>query len=156
MHRAYSVFVVPMLCASLAAILSLAARAQEPYQFESDLTAKRRVFDSVGAGFRAIRRGPNGNYYILTAPAAAVQIYDASGKRVGQVPGESALAAKGAALVYGESFDVDREGRVAVCDRGANAVKIYAPNGALTATIAIPTPVSVVFLAGGELAVTSP
>ncbi len=131
MHRLSAVCIASLLGAGLAAILPLPIRAQEQYQFESDLTANRRMFDSVGAGFRAIRRGPNGNYYILTAPAPAVQIYDAAGKRVGQIPSESAAAAKGAALVYGESFDVDREGRVAVCDRGANAVKIYAPNGSL-------------------------
>ena len=84
-------------------------------------------------GFREIRRGPNGNYYILTAPAPAVLIYDPSGKRVGQIPSVSAAAAKGAALVYGESFDVDHDGRVVVCDRGAKAVKIYSPDGALAA-----------------------
>jgi hypothetical protein len=156
MHRVYSVSIAFLLGAILTAILFLPARAQEQFQFESDLTAKRRVFDSVGAGFRAIRRGPNGNYYILTAPAPAVLIYDSTGKRIGQIPSESAAANKGTALVYGESFDVDREGRVAVCDRGANAVKIYGPNGSLAATVSIPSPVSVVFLTGGELAVTSP
>lgn len=154
MRRVSTVWISFLLGAALAAGLPLSARAQEQFQFESDLTARSRVFDSVGAGFRAIRRGPNGNYYVLTAPAPAVLIYDSAGKRVGQVPGESAVAAKGAALVYGESFDVDREGRVAVADRGANAVKIYAPNGSLAATISVPAPVSLVFLTGGEIAVT--
>jgi hypothetical protein len=114
------------------------------------------MFESVGAGFRAIRRGPNGNYYILTAPAPAVMIYDAKGVRIGQIPSEAAVAKKGTALVYGESFDVDSDGRVVVCDRGANAVKIYAPNGSLAAMISVPSPVSVAFIAEGEIAVTSP
>lgn len=153
MYRPNSVCIASLLGAVLAVILP--ARAQEPYQFESDLMANRRLFDSVGAGFRAIRRGPNGNYYILTAPAPAVLIYDAEGKRVRQIPSESA-AAKGAALVYGESLDVDREGRVAVCDRGTNTVRIYAPNGSLTTRISVPEPISVVFLTGGEIAVASP
>src|SRR6202163_4681635 len=123
---------------SIAAISFLAIaptqfRAQEQFQFESDLLAQRRVFDAVGPGFRAIHRSPNGNYYILTAPSAAVQIYDAAGKRIGQVPSQT--SAKGSALVYGESFDVDRDGRVAVSDRGANAVKLYAPNGSLATRI---------------------
>lgn len=156
MHRPYSFWIASLLGAAVAAIFSLSAGAQEPYQFESNLTANRRIFDSVSAGFRAIRRGPNGNYYILTAPAPAVQIYDAAGKRVGQIPNESAAAIKGAALVYGESFDVDREGRVAVCDRGANTVKIYAPNGSLITKIPVVEPISVVFVAGGEIAVASP
>jgi hypothetical protein len=144
------------LATILSALPRLPARAQEPYQYESDLMAKRRLYRDVGAGFRQIRRGPNGNYYLLTAPAPAVLIYDPSGKRIGQVPNISAAAAKGAALVYGESFDVDHDGRVVVCDRGANAVKIYSPGGALIATVQIAAPISVVFLTGDEFAVASP
>ena len=146
----------PHFALVLAAHPHLTARAQEPYQFERDLMAKRRLYPSVGAGFHELHRGPNGNYYGLTAPAPAVLIYDASRKLVGQVPSQAGAAAKGASLVYGESFDVDQDGRVAVCDRGANAVKIYSPTGALTASIHISTPVSVVFLPGGEIALTSP
>jgi len=165
MHRSRTTFAqtrLNHLCAvaALAAVsvlfASLPARAQEQYQFESDLMAKRQLFRTVSAGFRAIHRGPNGNYYVLTAPAPAVVIYDPSGKIVGQVPSQSGAAAKGAALVYGESFDVDHDGRVVVCDRGAKAVKIYSPSGTLSATIPMPAPVSVVFLPGDEIAVASP
>jgi len=156
MHRLYSLCLASLLGAALAAVLSLPARAQEPYQYESDLVAKRHVFRDVTAGFREIRRAPNGNYYILTAPSPAVQIYNAEGTSVGQFPNESAVKAKGATLVYGESFDVDPQGRVVVCDRGANAVKIYSPSGSLITTIPISDPVSVVFLPGGEVAVASP
>jgi len=156
MHRLYSLFLASILGAALVAAAPLPIRAQEQYQFESDLVAKRRVFRDVGAGFRAIRQGPHGNYYILTAPSPAVQIYNASGTRVGQIPSESAANVKDAALVYGESFDVDSEGRVVVCDRGANAVKVYAPDGTLVATIRVSAPESVVFLPGGEFAVSSP
>lgn len=156
MLRLYPICLASLLAATLPAILIPPSHAQEQFQYESDLVARARLFDAVGAGFRAIRRGANGNYYILTAPAPALQIYDAAGKRVGQIPSESAAKAKGAALVYGESFDVDQEGRVAVCDRGANAVKIYAPDGSLATTIPNPAPESVVLLAGGEVAVASP
>jgi hypothetical protein len=140
----------------LAALSGLPVRAQEQYQFESDLTAKHRLYRDVGPGFRQIRRGPNGNYYVLTAPAGAVFIYDPSGKRIGEVPTPSAAAAKGAALVYGESFDVDHDGRIVVCDRGAKAVKIYSAGGSLATSITIPLPISVVFLPGDEFAITSP
>ena len=144
------------LATVLALFLSFPARAQEQYQYESDLVAKRQLYRNVGAGFREIRRGPNGNYYLLTAPAPAVLIYDKSGKSIGQVPSVSAAAAKGAALVYGESFDVDHEGRVVVCDRGAKAVKIYSSDGALAGSVPMSVPVSVVFLPGDEFAVASP
>jgi hypothetical protein len=164
MHRSRRTFTASRLhlvwaaaaLATLLAFLSLPARAQEPYQYESDLTAKRRLYANMGAGFREIHRGPNGNYYVLTAPAPAVLIYDSSRKLIGQIPSQSGAAAKGAALVYGESFDVDQDGRVVVCDRGANAVKIYLATGTLSATIPMPAPVSVVFLPGGEFAVASP
>ncbi len=154
MRRLFSLTII--LTAAIVALAPAAPRAQEQYQYESDFIAKRRVFESVGAGFRAIHRGPNGNYYILTAPAPVVQIYDPSGKRVAQIPNEKASTTKGGALVYGESFDVDADGRVAVCDRGANAVKIYSPDGSLSATIPVSMPTSVVFLPGGEVAVASP
>jgi hypothetical protein len=156
MYRVYPVCAAAALAAVLALSFSIPAHPQEQYQFESDLAAKRRLFDGVGAGFREIRRGPNGNYYVLTSPAPALQIYDPSGKRIGQVPSQSGGAAKGAALVYGESFDVDRDGRIVVCDRGVNAVKIYSTGGTLAGAIAIPSPVSVVFLPGDEFAVASP
>jgi len=152
----YPLSAVGALAAVLALLLPFPARAQEQYQYESDLVAKRQLYRNVGAGFREIRRGPNGNYYLLTAPAPAVLIYDKSGKSVGQVPSASASAAKGAALVYGESFDVDHEGRVVVCDRGAKAVKIYSPDGSLATSVPMSVPVSVVFLPGDEFAVASP
>src|SRR5579863_5057339 len=123
--RLYPVYAVAALATVLTMALPLSARAQEPYQYESDLVAKRRLYRDVGAGFREIHRGSNGNYYVLTAPAPAVLIFDSSGKHIGQVPSQSGAAAKGAALAYGESFDVARDGRVVVCDRGANAVKVY-------------------------------
>jgi hypothetical protein len=156
MSRLNSASAACVIFAILGAISPLPSKAQEQFQYETDLAAKGRVFDGVGAGFRAIRRAANGNYYILTAPAPALQIYDAKGKRAGQIPNDSAAKSKGAALVYGESFDVDRDGRVAICDRGSNSVKIYSPDGSLTASFSVPAPESVVLLAGGEVAVASP
>ncbi len=155
MQHWHSVRAAAALAAALA-FCSIPVLAQEPYQYESDLVAKRQIYATVSAGFREIRRGPNGNYYVLTAPAGAVFVYGPSGQRIGEVPTSAAAAAKGAALVYGESFDVDHDGRVAVCDRGAKAVKIYSPSGVLTATIPMAVPVSVVFLPGDEIAVASP
>src|ERR1700689_2994295 len=156
MHRVFSVRVAAGLATALALFLSLPARAQEPYQYESDLMAKRRVYRDVGAGFREIHRGPNGNYYVLTAPAPAILIYDPSGKQIGQVPSPSSTAAKNAAVLYGESFDVDHDGRGVVCDRGSKSIKVNWPSGTLAAKVPMPVPVSVVFLTGGELAVASP
>src|SRR5260370_9454664 len=141
MDRTIALAVIALSTAAIAAFAPTRFRAQEQFQFESDLLGQRRVLETAGPGFRAIRRGPKGNYYVLTAPSPAVQIYDGAGKRIGQIPGET--AAKGAALVYGESFDVDRDGRLAVSDRGANAVKLYPPNCSPAPTIPVPRPASV-------------
>lgn len=140
----------------LAALAFLGPRgsaAQDQFPYENPLEATRRVFESVGAGFRAIARGPNDRYYILTSPGPAVQIYNDSGNRVGQIPSTTTATAKSAALVFGESLDVDKQGRVAVSDRGANAVKIYAPDGSLLTTIPTRGPAPVVLLPEGEVAV---
>ncbi len=154
MARTISLSIATLSVVAVAALAPTPFRAQEQFQFESDLTAKRRVFEGAGPGFRAIHRGPNGNYYVLTAPSTAVQVYDAAGKRIGQIPSDT--AAKGVALVYGESFDVDRDGHLAVSDRGANAIKLYAPNGSLATTIPVSGPASVALLTGGEVAIASP
>jgi hypothetical protein len=147
-------YVVALSVAAIAALGPTPFHAQEQFQFESELLAQQRVFEAAGPGFRAIHRGPKGNYYVLTAPSSSVQIYDAAGKRVGQIPGETAV--KGAALVYGESFDVDRDGNLAVSDRGANTVKVFSPNGSLATTIPVSGPASVALLPGGEVAIASP
>jgi hypothetical protein len=154
MYRIPLLFFAPVSLVALAVFAPVRAHAQEQFQYENELLAKQRVFEDVGPGYRAIHQGPDGNYYILTAPANAVQIYDPSGKRVGQIPAQS--AAKSAGLVYGESFDVDRDGHLAVSDRGANAVKIYSRSGALTATIPVAGPAAVALLPGGEVAVATP
>ena len=154
MIRAISLCAAALSLAAFAALAPLPFRAQEQYQFESDLVAERRVFETVGPGFRAIRHDLNGNYYILAAPSTAVQIYDGTGKRLRQIPAES--AAKGAALVYGDSFDVDRDGNLAVSDRGANAIKVFTAKGALSATIPVSGPSTVAVLPGGEVAIASP
>src|SRR6266851_6250615 len=135
MNRLFLLPCSVLVLVALAALVPRGTPAQDQFPYEVPLEATRRVFESVGPGFRGIARGPNDKYYILTAPGPAVQIYDESGKRVGQVPNETAAARKGVALVYGESFNVDGQGRVAVSDRGASAVKIYGPDGSLVTSI---------------------
>ncbi len=155
MNRSYSMCAAAMLAAMLTPFLPLSGLAQEQYQYESDLVARKRILPDVGAGFRQIRIGPNGNFYVLTAPAPALLIYDPSGKRGRPISGCFRRHHKNAALVYGESFDIDHDGHIVVCDRGANAVKVYSPNGTLSATIKIQGPISVAFLPGDEFVVAS-
>jgi hypothetical protein len=154
MIRPRTIFVFTLAAATLAALAPQPVFAQEQYQYETELVAKGRVFKSVGDGFREIRRGPGGTYYILTAPAPVLFIYNEAGQRIGQVPARP--DAKDAALMDGLSFDVDRNGRVAVNDRGANSVKVYDAAGALLAAFPVPNALSVAMLGPDEIAVVTP
>jgi hypothetical protein len=149
---------VARLLSLLLALLAAGAangRAQGEGPILTELIATRRVIPDAGPGLRGVCRGPGGNFYVLSAPGAAVVIYDPSGTRVGQVPAQPVGTA---AIVYGESLAVDAAGHVAVADRGAGGVKFYAPDGSLTAFVRMASPESVVFFdspEGSEVAVAS-
>jgi len=149
---------VLLLVLCTAALFAASANAQA----EKEIEARRRVFAEVGPGFRAIKRGSAGRYYVLTAPGAAVVVYDAAGPRVGLVPPVAAAPGRSiptvnpeAPITFGNDLDVDATGRVYVADRGANAVKVFSPEGTLELVIPIAAPTSVAVLPEGEIAVAS-
>jgi hypothetical protein len=127
-----------------------AAAQTEDQEFSRELVARGRVFPEVGAGVAEFKSDSAGRYYVLAAPAKTIAIFQADGKRVGQIPGANSSGAK---IVYAEDFDVDAKGRVYVADRGANAVKIFEADGSLAATIPVTAPTSIVALAGGGFAI---
>ena len=119
-------------------------------QLEREIQASGRVFPEIGPGVNALKRGPAGVYYILAVPASAISVYSADAKRLAPIPNANS---KGAKIVYAEDIDVDASGRLFVADRGANAIKVFRPDGSLDATIPASAPTSIVALSGGELAV---
>jgi hypothetical protein len=129
-------------------------------QDEGDLTAKKRLFPGVGPGLRAVKRGADGNYYILSAPGSTASVFDAAGKLLRRVPeyDESKAAATQspqlATITFGEDLDVDTQGNVYVADRGANAIKIWDTKGH-ERVIHINGPIAVAALPEGELAVAT-
>ena len=139
---------------TLAAILFFAVSVSSlsAQGIQTELHARARVFPTVGAGAAKIERGPGGRYYILAEPESVIGIYSAAGKRVGQIPNEKSGAAT---IKYAVDFDIDAMGRLFVADRGANAVKIFSPDGALESTVNITAPMSVVALSHGEFAVVT-
>jgi len=118
---------------------------------DSDLVARARLFPSLGAGVTAIRGDAAGRYAVLTE-RAGIEIFNAKGEHTGHVPAEAGAEA---AIVYGDDFDMDAEGRFYVADRASNAVKIYSPTGQLQRRLQIAAPTSVALLPGGEVAVAS-
>ena len=143
-----------VLC--LVACTSVACAQEEDFD---SLTATKRVFPGIGPGLRAVRRGPNGNYYVLAAPMPGLTVFDPQGKPVLQIGPPPAGAGKAKAppntIAFGEDLDVDTEGRIFVADRGANAVKIFSPKGELLRTISVMAPVSIAAMSGGEVAVAT-
>jgi hypothetical protein len=125
----------------------MTVRAQ---QYEKPIDARARVFPDVGRGVRALKRDAAGHYYVLRSPDPAVLVYRGDGTLLRSIPDASA---KDAPITFAEDFDVDRDGRVYVADRGANAVKVFSPDGHLVLSVPVSAPTSVVALPEGEFAV---
>ena len=101
-------------------------------QVEREIQATGRVFVEIGPGVNALKRSASGLYYILAAPASVISVYGADGKRRASIPKANSKDAK---IVYAEDIDLDVTGRLYVADRGANAIKVFRPDGSLDATI---------------------
>jgi hypothetical protein len=139
----------------LSAFLAVSALPQS----EGEMTARKRVFPSVGPGLRAIKRGGDGRAYVLQAPTPGITVFAEGTKPVLQIgaglaanPGTKARPAN---IVFGEDCDVDSEGRIYVADRGANVLLLFSPDGSLLRSIPVPAPVSVAALPEGEVAVAT-
>jgi len=126
-------------------------------QEEGELTAKKRVFPSIGPGLRTMKRGADGRLYVLASPSPGLVVFDAAGKQVLSI-GELATTAavpKGdrALITFAEDCDADAEGKIYVADRGANLIQVFSPDGTLLRSIAVKNPISVAALPEGEVAV---
>lgn len=136
--------------------------AQEPPQLDiesQDLTAGRRVFTEVGPGLRAMREGPDGRLYLLVSPQPGILIFESNFKPVMQIGAAlSSLAGvktRPAAIVFGEDFDVDRDGNIYIADRGANSLLVFSKDGTQIRSTPVAAPVAVAALPEGEVAVAT-
>ena len=129
-------------------------------QDEGELTAKKRFLAGVGPGLRAVKRGADGNYYVLSAPGSSASVFDAAGKLLKRVPAfeqsksPNPQSSPLATITFGEDLDVDAQGTVYVADRGANAIKIWDTSGN-ERVVKINGPVAVAALSDGEVAVAT-
>ena len=127
-------------------------------QVDDDLAARRRLFKPIGNGLRAIRRGADGKFYVLTAPGSSVSVFDAQGLLLKKIPDYAQNAGPASpdlrAIQFGEDLDVAPNGTVYVADRAADEVKIWEQNGNARA-IHVSAPVSLAVLPEGELAVAT-
>ena len=129
-------------------------------QDEDELTAKKRLLPGVGPGLRAVKRGADGNYYVLSAPGSSASVFDAAGKLLKRVPAfedsksTNPALSQLATITFGEDLDVDAQGTVYVADRGANAIKIWDTKGN-ERVVKLNGPVAVAALPDGEFAVAT-
>lgn len=127
-------------------------------QDEGELTAKTRIFNTIGPGLRSVKAGADGNTYVLAAPNDHVAVFGKDGKLLKNIPDYPGAAgpqsAELRAIRFGESMDVDPAGTVYVADRAANAVKIWDAAGNAR-MVSIVAPLSVAALPDGEVAVAT-
>jgi hypothetical protein len=127
-------------------------------QDEGELTAKTRIFNTIGPGLRSIKAGADGNTYVLAGPNDHVAVFGKDGKLLKNIPDYPGAAgpqsAELRAIRFGESMDVDPAGTVYVADRAANAVKIWDVAGNAR-MVSIAAPLSVAALPDGEVAVAT-
>ena len=137
-------------CVLLTVVIALIApsvRAQD----EQEIDATKKLFPEAG-GVTALKRGPDGRYYVLTSHA--VLIYDANSKLVKRFP-EAPAANSKAIPFFGLSMDIAADGRIYVADGAAGAIDVFSPEGVLLRRNPVPSPTSVAALPNGEMAVAS-
>ena len=146
---------------TLAALCLLACFAASAFgQDDGDLIARKRLLPGIGPGLRALKRGADGNFYVLSAPGSTATVFDPAGKLLRRVPeyddskAPAAASAQLTSIVFGEDLDVDAQGTVYVADRGANAIKIWDAKRN-ERVIKVNSPVSVAALPEGEVAVAT-
>jgi hypothetical protein len=127
-------------------------------QVDDDLMARRRLFKPIGPGLRAVRSGADGKFYVLVSPGSSVAVFDAQGTPLKKIPDYATNAGPSSpelhGIQFGEDMDVAANGTVYVADRGANAIKIWEPNGNAR-LIHVTAPVSLAALPEGEVAVAT-
>jgi hypothetical protein len=146
---------------ALAAVLLclVAALWAFPSEIDDQLSARRRVFPSIGPGLRQVRRASNGNYYVLASPSVGIVIFDSKGQQLSVIgaPPQASVSNKAgrAPIAFGEDCDVDAEGNTYVADRGYNLVTVFRPDGKQLRSFPVDAPVSIAALPDGEVAVTT-
>jgi len=156
MKRCAAILLPALAILSVAISYASLVRAQQ----DPTLDARRRRFPDVGAGFRAIRRDPDGSYYVLapstpsrpSKPSApAVLIFDSQGRKLRQIPARPGPGE----IVFPNSLDLDASGRIYIADLGGNAVNVYTADGALFAHFRVPAPTQIIALPHDQFAVCS-
>ncbi len=140
---------VAALAVSFAAVDPMPATSQNLHNM---IPSEGRVFPQVNGGIIAMREDSSGRFYILANPGHVIQIFEANGTKLGQIP---AAGSSFAQFKYAGDFDIAANGEVVVADRGANTIYTFAADGSLKSKASVFAPTSVVALSNGQIAVTT-
>lgn len=147
MKRSAEILLLALALPGVAIISGAFVQAQQ----DPSLDASYRRFLEVGAGFRAVRRGPDGSYYVLAPPPGAVLIFDSGGRSLRQIR----LQARRGEIVSPNSLDIDASGRLYIADLAVNTVSVYTADGTLFAHLSVPAPTQIIALPRDQFAVCS-
>ncbi len=142
----------PVWVAALAVSFGVAPIPAAGQNLHNMVSSEGRVFPQVNGGIIAMREDSAGRFYILANPGHTLQIFDAKGSPIGQIPGPGSSIAD---FGYAADFDIAANGDIVVADRGANTVYTFAPDGSLKYRAPVFAPTSVVALSNGQIAVTT-
>jgi hypothetical protein len=148
---------LPLIALLLCLVAVLSAL---PSEVDGQLTARRRLFSSIGAGLREVRHAANGNYYVLASPSVGVAIFDSKFKQLSVIGApansDTLKSAQQPAFGFGEDCDVDSQGNIYIADRSDNLVVAFSPDGKKLRSFPVEEqPVSIAALPDGEVAVTT-
>lgn len=142
----------PVWIVALAVSFSGAVTATAGQNLHNMVASEGRAFPQVNGGIIAMREDSAGRFYVLASPGHTLQIFDAKGSKVGQIPAPGSAIS---AFAYAADFDIAPNGDIVVADRGANSIYTFAPDGGLKSKASVFAPTSVVALSNGQIAVTT-
>lgn len=140
---------VAALAVSLAGITPVPSAGQNLHNMVS---SEGRVFPQVSGGIIAMREDSAGRFYVLANPGHTLQIFDANGAKVGEIPRPGSSVQQ---FGYAADFDIASSGDIVIADRGKNTVYTFAADGSLKSKASVFAPTSVVALSNGQIAVTT-
>ncbi|HTZ75237.1 MAG TPA: hypothetical protein VMB47_15040 [Candidatus Aquilonibacter sp.] len=142
----------PLWSVALLVSLGLAGpRPADSQNLHNMIASDHRVLPEVGGSIIAIRQDSAGHVYVIASPGHLVQVFDAMGNKVAQIPdAHSAMA-----FDYAADLDIAPNGNIVVADRGANTIDVFGPDGLLKTKFTVFAPTSLVALSNGQIAVTT-
>lgn len=149
-HRSARTLLILLCWATAGALSSIPSvpSQQQPTHFLDVLEAVPAFPESTRPS--RIKCDKAGNVYVLSSQDHAIAIYDANGRFVRRI---GCIGMGPAEFQYPWDFDLGRDGRIYVADRGNGRVQILGPTGTQVRQFPFPDPHSIAVLSDGRILV---